>query len=114
MEFVHQRILNCNTSPTYDIESGVLNFSKLKGTSNMQIEVLQSREQMACFGIDLFKVEHFKKSRIDKKAGVINDLLGQAHSLISSDHYFHSTFVSFCDIFKSGDGRTDGRKSVQK
>ena len=26
----------------------------------------------------------------------------------SSDHYFHATIVLFCNILKSGDGRTDG------
>ena len=44
------------------------------------------------------------------KTGVIYDPLGQTHSLTSSEHYFHATFVLFCDIWKVGtDGRTDGQ-----
>ena len=42
------------------------------------------------------------------KTCVINDPLDQTHSPTSSDHYFHTTFVVFCDILKSGDGSTDG------
>ena len=30
---------------------------------------------------------------------VINDPLGQTHSLASNDHYFHLQFVLFYDIF---------------
>ena len=37
----------------------------------------------------------------------INDPLGQTHSPASSDHYFHSKIVLFCEILKSGDRRTD-------
>ena len=40
------------------------------------------------------------------KTGVINDPLGQTHSLGSSEHCFRLKFVLF---WKSGDGRTDGR-----
>ena len=46
------------------------------------------------------------------KICVINDPLGPTHSPTSSDHYFHTTFVSFCDILKSGSGRTDGRTEI--
>ena len=35
-----------------------------------------------------------------------NDLLGQTHSPASSDHYSHLKIVLFCEIVKSGDGRT--------
>ena len=41
------------------------------------------------------------------KTGVINDPLSQTHSLASSEHCFH--FVMFCQILKSGDGRTYGQ-----
>ena len=36
----------------------------------------------------------------------INDPLGQTHSSASSDHYSRLNFVLFCEIVKSGDGRT--------
>ena len=36
-----------------------------------------------------------------------NDPLGQTHNPTSSYHYYLETFVSFCDILKRGDGRTD-------
>ena len=39
---------------------------------------------------------------------VINDPHGQTHSPSSIDHYFHATFVLYCDILNSWDGRTDG------
>ena len=42
-----------------------------------------------------------------RKIGVIDDPLGQTHSLNSSDHGFRLKFVLFCWILKSGDGRTD-------
>ena len=38
---------------------------------------------------------------------VINDPLGQTHSSVSSDYYFHLKFVLFCEIYKSGDGKMD-------
>ena len=51
-----------------------------------------------------------KESQTSKnKTCVINDPLGQTHSPTSSDHYFQATFVLFCDILKSGDGRSEGR-----
>ena len=46
-------------------------------------------------------------SKKEKKTGVINDPLGQTHNPTGSYHYFHSTFVLFCDILKTGDERTD-------
>ena len=38
---------------------------------------------------------------------IINDPLGQTHSPANSDHYSRLKFVLFCEILKSGDGRTD-------
>ena len=43
---------------------------------------------------------------------MINDPLGQTHSLASSDHYFHLKFVLFCDTLKSRDERTDMCENV--
>ena len=39
----------------------------------------------------------------------IDDPLGQSHSPASSAHYSPLTIVLFCEILKSGDGRTKGR-----
>ena len=39
---------------------------------------------------------------------VINDPLSQTHSPASSNHYAHLKFILFCEILKSGDGRTVG------
>ena len=51
---------------------------------------------------------HFSyETKRENKAGVINDPLGQTHSLISGDHCFR--FVLFCQILKSGDGRMQVR-----
>ena len=36
----------------------------------------------------------------------INDPFGQTHSPASSDHYSHLKVVLFCEILKSGDGRS--------
>ena len=44
------------------------------------------------------------------KTCIINDPLGQTHSLASSEHCFRFKFLLF---LKSGDGQTDGRH-VQK
>ena len=44
------------------------------------------------------------------KTCVINDPLGQTHSPTKIDHYFHATFVLFCNILKSAYGRTSVRK----
>ena len=44
------------------------------------------------------------------KAGVINDPLSQTHSSVSSDHCLCLNIVLFCEILKSGDGRTFVRK----
>ena len=41
------------------------------------------------------------------KTCVINDPLGQTHSPTNSDHYFHTTFVLFCDFLKNREGRTE-------
>ena len=38
---------------------------------------------------------------------IINDPLGQTHSPASSYHFFHLNLVLFCEILKSGEGRTD-------
>ena len=38
---------------------------------------------------------------------VINDLLGQTHSPFRCDHYSQLKLVSFCEILKRIDGRTD-------
>ena len=44
------------------------------------------------------------------KTGVINDPLGQTHSLLSSEHWFCLKFVFFARFWKVGkDGRTDGQ-----
>ena len=63
---------------------------------------VRSRNNSICGNSDVFKV--LTKS----KTCVINDPLGQTHSPTSSEHYFHTKFVLFCDILKCGDGRTDG------
>ena len=49
--------------------------------------------------------ELFLRKKKPDKTGVINDPLGQTHSLASSEHCFH--FVLFCQILKSGNERTD-------
>ena len=50
-------------------------------------------------------IANLSKYAIDKTC-VINDPLGQTHSPTSSDHYFHATFILFCDILKT-DVRTE-------
>ena len=45
------------------------------------------------------------KDIVMHKKGVINDLLGQTHSLASSEHCFHLKFVLKCGT----DRRTNGR-----
>ena len=44
----------------------------------------------------------------------INDPLGQTNSPAGSDHCSHLKVVLFCEILKSGDGRTDGWTSRAK
>ena len=45
---------------------------------------------------------------------VINDPLGQTHSLVNSDHYCRLSFVLFCEILKSAYVRTYGRTTRAK
>ena len=46
---------------------------------------------------------------------VINDdPLGQTQGPASCDIYSHLNFVLFCEILKSGDGRTEGQKTRAK
>ena len=45
---------------------------------------------------------------------VINDPLGQTHSLASSDHYSRLNFALFCEILKSGYARTYVRTTSAK
>ena len=40
---------------------------------------------------------------------VINDPLGQTHGPDSTNHYFQLKIVYYCEIWKNGDGRMDGR-----
>ena len=53
--------------------------------------------------------------RTDRKQDMcaINDPQGQTDSPASSDHCSHLKVVLFCEIFKSEDGRTDGRAYVR-
>ena len=52
---------------------------------------------------------HLLNNYIGNKTCVINDHLGHTDSPISSDHYFHATFVLFCEILKIWDGRMAGQ-----
>ena len=63
----------------------------------MKIFILFSNWNVSIF-------QNFQKQTVDK-TGVINDPLGQTHSLASSEH----CFLLFCVLLdlKSGDGRTD-------
>ena len=47
------------------------------------------------------------KNKFDKTC-VINDPLGQTHSPVRSDHYFHWKLFCF-EIMKSGDGCKEGQ-----
>ena len=47
------------------------------------------------------------KSKILQDSCTVNDPLGQTPIHASSDHYSYLSFVLFCEILKSGDGRTD-------
>ena len=64
---------------------------------------------------ELDRAPHFEQIRAEAEKckrnyeWVINDPLVQTYSPTSSDHYFYASFVSFFDILKSGDGRTDGK-----
>ena len=45
----------------------------------------------------IFPIGKVQRERKNNKACAINDPLGQIHSLTSSNLYFHSEFVLFCD-----------------
>ena len=49
-----------------------------------------------------------------EKNGVINDPLGQTHSLASSEQCFRMDIVLFCYTLKSGVERTDRRTTCAK
>ena len=48
-----------------------------------------------------------EKYRLQKHMCVINDLLGQTQSPVSSYNYSQLKVILFCEILKSGQGRTD-------
>ena len=57
--------------------------------------------KMSCIDVECLNLKtNLKQQTID----VFNDPLGQTHS---GENYFHLKFILFCEILKSGDGRTD-------